>query len=93
MASLEHLRGQAFAYTYMYAGSLVGYNTGSVSDCSAKAMTYTYLNNYKAFSLRDPITGRLYSYNYYLINYTRGENGLEGLIGWTSSDGSVSGVS
>ncbi|MDE7088717.1 MAG: hypothetical protein K2O54_01215, partial [Prevotella sp.] len=56
-AYLSQMKGQAYAYTYLYAGSLVGYNAGSISDCSAKAMTYSVPEKYKYVNVPYIVTG------------------------------------
>lgn len=91
-ASLEKLRGEAIAYTYIYAGALVGYNTGSVSNCSAKTMTYKVVDEQNYLNMPDLITGKTYKLGYWIYNYSKNVNAVEGIIGTNSSFGSVDGL-
>lgn len=91
-ANLAKMRGEAIAYTYIYAGALVGYNTGTILDCSAKAIVYNVTNAKDFINIPDLITGKTYKLGYWIYNYSKNVNAVEGIIGTNSSFGSVDGL-
>ena len=88
-AYLSQMKGQAHAYTYLYAGALVGYNAASIANCSAKAMSYNVPKGYKYVNVPYILTGKSYSYGYEVINYAKQSSGVEGVVGSSSSLGSI----
>ncbi len=85
----ERFKGEAFAYTHMYAGALAGYNSGSISNCSSTKMVYNIPNGYKYVNIPYIITGKSYSTGYQITNYSKYANAIEGIVGSSSTFGSV----
>jgi uncharacterized repeat protein (TIGR02543 family) len=86
---LEHMKGEAFAYTYMYAGALVGVNSGTVISCSATKMSYDIKDGYRYVNVPYIVTGKVYSMGYEIINYAKLSDGVDGIVGTSTESGKV----
>lgn len=76
-AELMQLKGKIYALTNLYAGSLIGYNTGLVSGNTANAISYDIPAEYGHIGIPYVITGKSYTVTYEIVNH--GNNSDEGI--------------
>lgn len=78
-ANLVQLKGKLTVKTELYAGSLVGYNTGDVTSNSAPAVSYEIPSEYKHIGVPYILTGKAYELTYQIVNHGSDGNGKIGV--------------
>lgn len=84
LGKIEYNIGFIEEHVYLYAGAFVGYNTGDISDCRAKRMTYTGDTEWNSIKVKEKlitIMSNVYAFRYNYCNYSESEAGLFGIIG------------
>lgn len=77
-ANLVQLKGKLNVKTELYAGSLIGYNTGSATGNSAAAISYEIPSEYKHIGIPYVLPGSAYELTYEIVNHGDGGNGKIG---------------
>lgn len=80
IAELTWMKGKAFAYTHLYAGALVGYNSGSICECEVVAMTYNIPDSDLQENVQSIWNGSLFQIEFALYNYSKTQ-GIDGIVG------------
>lgn len=85
-ANLVQLKGKLNVKTELYAGSLIGYNGGVVSDNSAAAIKYDIPSEYKNIGIPYILTGNAYKLTYEITNHGAEGDGKIGVDGTAKSN-------
>lgn len=78
-AELKQLKGKVYALTNLYAGSLIGYNTGLANGNTAVAISYDIPAEYRHIGIPYVITGKSYTVTYEIVNHGKDGDGKIGV--------------
>lgn len=78
-ANLVLIKGKLNVKTELYAGSLVGYNTGKATSNSAPSISYEIPSEYKHIGIPYVLPGSAYNLTYEIVNHGDGGGGKIGV--------------